>query len=401
MKIGFVTDTNLLKKSQDSLYKDKKVLDTADIFIDYVKALNETDSKNKLIYIMPNIVLEELCEQKISAYNESYLAFTKKYNELSYGIVGELPKSNIEKIIEEEKQNYSSKVEVINLKYSESLFKEIVADSLKKKAPFNKECEGKKTDAGFKDALIWKTVLYADKIDECDALYFISSDKVFDENKEDLMKEFESFHPNTKLKIVYFKPDGNQRQNSLQQIIKENELFETKVVKLYNKDLINKFIHNINYNFQEEIKTYLDEREYTLLDIKFSEFTNDDYVICGITESDNKYKMYISFDTWKYDLNNKDIELNNLKKLSGIISLDIVFKNKKFEMEGYEIKKVEFPKSIFQILTEIKEGFGKLGLNAFQKLSESINIKNIINDIKIEPNAFELLNIANEKEKDV
>ena len=67
MKIGFATDTNLLKK-QD-LHDCKEILDATDIYTEYIKALKNIESRKELIYYMPEIVVEELLMQKENAFN--------------------------------------------------------------------------------------------------------------------------------------------------------------------------------------------------------------------------------------------------------------------------------------------------------------------------------------------
>ena len=64
MKIGFVTDTNILGKEKGKWYDCKTVLDGTDIFIEYIEALSKTDEKKELVYFMPEMVIEELFAQK-------------------------------------------------------------------------------------------------------------------------------------------------------------------------------------------------------------------------------------------------------------------------------------------------------------------------------------------------
>ena len=74
MNIGFITDTNILKKGKDELNKDSKFLNNANFFIEYIESLEKTSSKDKLIYFMPNIIIEELYHQKLRFFQERYEA---------------------------------------------------------------------------------------------------------------------------------------------------------------------------------------------------------------------------------------------------------------------------------------------------------------------------------------
>ena len=125
--------------------------------------------------------------------------------------------------------------------------KTLVKEALTKKAPFDKSIEGKKTDAGFKDALIWKTVVLSPDIDECEEFYFFTSDKAFDEGKEELINEFKEKHSKTNIYIKYIEPDGSHRQNALNHIIEKHGLYKTDVIELYDESLIKKYFNKIFY----------------------------------------------------------------------------------------------------------------------------------------------------------
>lgn len=180
---------------------------------------------------MPETIIEELSCQKIEAYNESYEALNKKYQSMQYALKGKLPNNNIVEVVNNEKKIYSSKVNLIKLKYQNKIYRELVKEALNKLPPFDKSEEKRKSDAGFKDALIWKTILYSEEIDNYDIVYYFSGDRIFEENRGYLVEEFEKRHPNTKLNIRFISPDDEKLQNCLKVIINENSLPETDCVK--------------------------------------------------------------------------------------------------------------------------------------------------------------------------
>lgn len=340
IKIGFATDTNLLKKSAGDLYSSKTVLDSTDIFVEYIEALNKTKPKIELLYFMPELVVEELFSQKKIAFDEQYSVLKNKFMEMNYALDGELPKNNIDEIFEKEKSLYLSKYKNIKLEYTKELFEEIVSEAIQKKAPFDKSKEGKKTDAGFKDTLIWKTILYSNEISACKIFYLFSSDKIFEDSKEYLTKEFTKKHSNTELKIIYLDPDGNQRQNALHKVISDNKLFETDIVKLYNKELILTALNSIKYDYSGDVVYSNDDPVVKLTNILFNEFTDADFVIEDVNELDEKYETVLSFETMKFVL---DKELDGINRtLLGKIK--IYFKNNKGKMEfdSYKIENVRF-----------------------------------------------------------
>ena len=372
-KIGFVTDTNLLKKSIEDLYSSKTVLDSTDVFVEYIEALNKTDSKIELLYFMPELVVEELFAQKKIAFDEQYNVLKNKFNKMNYALDGKLPKNNLDKIIKKEKELYLPKYKNIKLEYTKELFEEVVYEAIQKKAPFDKRKEGKKADSGFKDTLIWKTILLSDEINDCSIFYLFSSDKIFYDNKETLKKEFNQKHPNTEVRIIYFDPDGNQRQNVLYKIIEDNNLIKTNVVKLYDKELLITNINSLKYNYSDDVLYSEEEPIIKLTNIMFNDFTYNDFVIDDVNESNSKYEVILSFKTKKYTL---DAELDEIDRtLLGKIKLYFKIACDEINLETYKIENVKFYKSyINQILSNIETLYSYILKASREKLNKSLEI---------------------------
>lgn len=358
MKIGFVTDTNILKKNIGELNKEEKFLNNIDFFIEYIESLEKTSSDKQLIYFMPSVVIEELYYQKLSAFNIRYDALKDTYDEIAYGLNGEFPKCDIEKVLLEEKEKYKSneRITMLDLQYNESIFKEIMEDALRKNPPFDKSNEGYKTDSGYKDALIWKTIIYSKEINDCDKVYFFSGDKIFVDNEEYLIEEFSKQHQNVELKIVFYKPDIEQRQNCLKCIIQDNDLIETEIIKLYDTDLILNSIKEIKYNYREDVYYNNQEQSNKLEDVLFNEFERNDFNIENVIEEDEKYQVLIQYRTEKYNISNDAIiDSINRKILRGKIKL-IFKKNKRnFELENYEIIYSKFAIGLEETLSNISD----------------------------------------------
>lgn len=312
VKIGFTTDTNMLHKSEQELFNGSETLNSMDIFTDYVSSLEKSKSDKELIYYLPRTVIDELKYQKVLAFNKSYNDFETKYNNLNYGLIGKLPKKNIEEVIDKEIDGKKDKVKILNLEYSESLFSELVDEAIKKEPPFDKSLYGKKTDAGFKDSLIWKTILYSKEIDNCDKFYFCSGDNIFDDNKEKFCKEFKKFHKKTNFELICFDQDDTKRQNCLQKIISDNELYETDVIKLYDEKLILNDIVNLKYEFDSNACYYSNEKQIFPKIILFNKFDKDDFYIKNVDKHDDIYKVSIEFKTLKYNANNVETEPDDI-----------------------------------------------------------------------------------------
>ena len=366
MKIGFATDTNILKKQ--NLYENEKTLDVIDIYAEYIESLKNIKSKNELVYYMPEIVVEELLMQKELAFNETYKNFEKKYKKNCYGLLGELPKNNIREKLEQEKEEYKDKYKLLNLEYTAELMETLVKEALAKKAPFDKSIEGKKTDAGFKDALIWKTIIFSKDIDDCDEFYFFTSDKAFNEGKEELQEEFKEKHPTTKLNIIYMENDGSHRQNSLNYIIDKHGLYKTDVIELYNENLIKKYFDKISYT-PKDIEYYCDDgMQAKLTQILFEEFDEKDFYIDKVEKVGEKFNIYCSFRTLKYNL---DIDVEKRRYVIGNARFIVKGKKEKYNYIKSEITKVDFEFGITDLLKGFTIKLGKFATEISKIVKEN------------------------------
>ena len=340
MKIGFVTDTNIIRKDDDKL-SEGMILDTTDIFIEYIDALKKIDTNHTLIYFMPDFILQELFEQKKDFFQKNLEELNKIYKKIKYGLNGQLPKNNFADKIEKENKKYFSKYQIITLESSKELMDELINDAINKTPPFDKSIDGKKTDAGFKDALIWKTVLNSKEIGECNLFYFFSSYHLFQVEHSFFIQQFRNHHPKTEIKIVYIKPDGNQRQKSLQIIIQDNKLNEPEFVKLYSrKYILSQIISSIEYNLKEEISYPNTDKVVKIDSILFTTFTEEDFIIDDVNKIDDNYDVLVSFSTYKYTLDNQEIKEEF--PLLGNIKLCCKIENKKVIVKSYNISDIRF-----------------------------------------------------------
>ena len=121
MKIGFITDTNILtkqlknnKKDEDiRLWSEKNFLDKMDFFLNYIEDIEKLNNQVTLVYLMPETIIKELECQKIKAYNKAYKNFKKTYDKLQYGFTAQMPEKNIEQIVKEEENTYLDRVYTI------------------------------------------------------------------------------------------------------------------------------------------------------------------------------------------------------------------------------------------------------------------------------------------------
>lgn len=352
MKIGFITDTNILTKRQRGedikLYREKSFLKNMNFFIDYIEDVKKINKEITLVYLMPETIIKELECQKIEAYNRQYNEFNRIYNDLYYGLVGEIPKNNIAEVVNQEEKEYLDKVKIINLKYETKIFKELVSEAINKLSPFDKTNQNKKSDAGFKDALIWKTILYSEEIEDFDKIYFFSGDKIFEDNKK-LMEQFNKIHANTKLIIKYIEPDDKKLQNCLKTIMDDNNLPETDCIKLYDKEVILKFINKLQYNFDKIVKLKYNvwsEKEILLKKLLFKNFTEENINIFEVKKEEDKFIVGVKFETKKYILQPKEARVFPTRNVRGVIRLECENEKGEIILKDYKINKLSFEKTL-------------------------------------------------------
>lgn len=388
MKIGFITDTNILTKKQgedkSKLYNQEKFLDYMDFFINYIDDLNSTKQTDELTYLMPETILEELSCQKVEAFNEKYKFLSDKYKCMKYGLKGELPKNNIQEAVKKEKKHYLTKVTIIKLKYQSKIYRELVKEALNKLPPFDKSEEKRKSDAGFKDALIWKTIVHSKEIDNYNLIYYFSGDSIFEKNQEYLIQEFEKKHPNTKLKIRFINPNEEKLQNCLKVIIDENNFPETDCIKLYNKTYIMEFIRDLKYSIKEEIKLKniaYDEKEICLRDINFKNFNMEDFKIKEVEKIDNKFVVNIKFVTKKYEVDPKEAILTEKRNIMGAIKLEFSKNKKAFVLENREVTQIKFEETLQEMLQRLSNSISNLFINDSAKIMMD-TLNNVIKPLK-------------------
>lgn len=350
-KIGFITDTNIIRATN---IKGNFYFDSIDFFLKYIDNLKILDKNTNLIYYMPEIVLKELYYQTLDYFNEDFERLCNIFKKLEHGIGGKLPKNRIELVLKKETQKYKEKLKIIKLNYSKKNFNKLVEDALAKNPPFDKSKTNQKTDSGYKDALIWLSILNNSDIDECEKIYFFSGDKIFSDNEKILGNEFKKAHPNVEIIIKYFPPSGSQRQNCLETIIEENNLIKTDIIKLYNKELIRTFIQSINYkNYNYDVLYQFNNIVVSVKDINFTNFDTKDFYIDNVLENKeikDSYIVKVNFNTLNYSLE-ENIAIPIKERILGNITLYLNKNNSSFNLLDYKINNVHFLSTYFKNLS--------------------------------------------------
>jgi hypothetical protein len=215
--ISVVLDTNVLF-SRDKNFSKAMFEDQLIQLIDEIEA---NDLQDRVQLLIPQIVIDELCTRQCEDYEEAYIKVrdvqfhncTIEYDETYSKVVEGL----FLKILDD-LQNRLAKIKIIPYP-DNTVLPAIISRAVKKLPPF--EGKAKASDKGFKDVLIWESVLEYKRKNSLDDLILFSGDGRISDGS--LIKEFHSLF-NDEIHVI--KWDSNRRNS--------NDLFECigKLTKL-------------------------------------------------------------------------------------------------------------------------------------------------------------------------
>ncbi|HBF2563260.1 TPA: DUF4935 domain-containing protein [Clostridioides difficile] len=296
MGVSIIVDTNVFycKRIQD--FTTLTFMDKVEKLIDNIE-LNSY--KNRVKVILPEIVLDELLEQQIEAYqkvcNDFFECKFPGYN----GILSDmLSIEDYEKYIRQDLKGAIDELKYRNVKVEiasiteDFNFKKIVRRAIKKKPPF--EGKDKMSDKGFKDAVLWEILLqYKEKdVNRNEKIVLYTNDKIF--NKHEILEEFNKIF-NEKLILANWNEKNNGIFNTLSDIFKidsklSKELeITTKFIEVNCKSKILELLYKINY------EPKVNNQFYKILDI-VSVYIEETGNVTKFLNSENKtlFKFNVS-----------------------------------------------------------------------------------------------------------
>ncbi|WP_391116845.1 PIN domain-containing protein [Psychrobacillus sp. L3] len=246
-----IFDTNTLHLGK---YKDFSKYDFNKFYHDILGKIERHDVVNNFKLMIPQIAVDEIYKQQLEAFDkvkENFLEIKQKCENL-YGIEMNInPKLNYSEFLKEVKENFLKHNDVKILPVcNENRFSKIVERALNKQAPFEGGDKGK-SDKGFKDALIWESILeFANSIDEPCEFIFITNDKGF---HAILINEFETI---TGKKITFYSKDDQQRIDLQIEKYSEDKVVRNKIatVKQYILDSLEDFINLVEEEMQKKLE---------------------------------------------------------------------------------------------------------------------------------------------------
>lgn len=330
-KIILVVDTNIFERNAKKPYDFSKLpLDKFDKILKTI-SLNNLDDEIKILF--PEIVvLELLYHHKRRASDD-----LKKLNKLNNNFINvsdmEIKELNldIDQMCANLKIKYFKELNILYIpKDKESLFNQILKMSLDKIPPF----EIGKSDKGFKDAILFLSLIDYAKNNNFDKMVLFSDDKIFKNNEKEFLRLYSDeveYKHSKKLEIV-------KSKDLISYINNEFELFKdlkNYIGKYFFSILENKYasasqIHIQGYEFEiEEIELYEDDTHiYQLDDNTFEvEFffdvryygydydyivldDSDDFKSCYVHQSENYIFKRID-NEWEVELSFRNFIITN------------------------------------------------------------------------------------------
>lgn len=205
-----------------------------------VDFINRLDIYERVVIVIPTVVWEEMKRQIIEAHQLKIKEFREKVAKYHFPEISVKEKADIDyseyicPIIEKYRQNLSSDINtVIEMPIaSETRYRSLLKRAFDKRPPF--EGRDKKSDKGFKDALLWESLLeFATQHDTANIIYY-SQDNAF---RGELQNEFSTNFPNATLSICTTENDVKQH---LESWAKEIDIYAYTPIESYveYKDLI-------------------------------------------------------------------------------------------------------------------------------------------------------------------
>lgn len=242
---------------------------------------------------MPEIVAKENIQHYKEKMEDEFRELTSWYKKYKYLIDSrnKIPNNKIEALIEKENSTLKEYANVINVPRTKEVLDKVINNSINRVAPFSKR-DSKKGDAGFKDALIWESILLSEELDKCDFFYFFTCDNDFikDDCKELLEKEFKEHHKKCNIEIMKIKGEFNKRENALNIVIDKHNLHKTDITKLYDE----KFLLNIIKQIKCERVDIIDSKGSMInLNINYENIDDSNIEIIGVKIDNKKYDVEI------------------------------------------------------------------------------------------------------------
>lgn len=255
--------------------------------------INQLDIYEQVVIVIPTVVWEEMERQIIEAHQLRIREFREKvtkyhFPEIAIEDKGDIDYSDfIHPIVEKYRKNLSSNINtVIEMPVaSETRYRSILKRAFDKRPPF--EGKDKKSDKGFKDALLWESLLeFTTQHDAANIIYY-SQDNAFG---EELQNEFFTNFPNATLTICTTENDVRQH---LESWAKEIDIYSYTPIESYveHKDIFD-WLQSDDFLIQVIDRDYgLIEESRLIMDSSIHLISFENIQITNRTEDSTDYSV--------------------------------------------------------------------------------------------------------------
>ena len=235
-KIFIYFDTNFIKHNVEDIKLEAFIINKN------LDRIVNTEWREKIEFIVPEVVLREITHQLYRKYNDIVEMLKKKFsNEFIFDKLEE-PEKYLERV-EIEAYEYFKYKNIKILPLSESInIKELLDNALKSNKPFGGKNPSQKTDAGFKDAMIVESIKYnINKNKHRGKHLFVTNDKDMEGLLESLnVVNIDEFEKNLAIHKIF--NITTTKEYILEQLASEKSFDNTKV--------------NIFFEFEEDVSYF-------------------------------------------------------------------------------------------------------------------------------------------------
>lgn len=247
-----IFDTNILHVGR---YKDFSEFGFNNFYNEILGKIERHDVVQRFVLLVPQISIDEIYKQQLDAFHKAKDELLKIKNTCDniYGINIEVDLSlNYSEFLLNKKESYLKSNEINTLPIcNENRFTKIVERALDKKAPFEGGEKGK-SDKGFKDALIWESIMEfaSSKEEEMCEFIFITNDKGF---KWDLIEEFKTI---TDKEITFYTKDDKSEIDLQIEKYSEEKVIRDKLehAQIHINEILEDYLNHIEINMQGNIE---------------------------------------------------------------------------------------------------------------------------------------------------
>lgn len=241
MEASIFIDTNVLHMNKITNFTELQFIDKIALIIEEIK-INKFE--DRITIALPKIVVNELIQQQKSRYIQKI----DSIKELKFPLFQVTKQENYEESLMTLLNKYihqigdkNVNINIINYPSTESFY-EIIDRSIHKRPPFLGV--DKQSDKGFKDVVLWESLLEYKKLHINKKIILLTHDAIFGQKelKDEYYKKF-----GEEVIIV-----GINTQETIQKLLIEKlgELFNTQIEQTYESKIFNKFndlIYNSNF----------------------------------------------------------------------------------------------------------------------------------------------------------